>query len=292
MSARSGWLSDWTTEALADRFCYTPLGNLLVRLLLPTRVRANQVSFASMCAGIASGVCYALWTPATIVAAGLFVAASVILDAADGALARARKAPSEIGKLFDNAADGVKGGSIALGLALGMHFAESFGPPVLPGVPLWVQIWGTSALTGFGLLWQVTDRNHFVSQWELFGNGVRQSSYASTERLEQELAGLRAQGGFWLERVVLAVLLPFAPRREAPAVPVPPPVPGYRERLLPYVHAWTFFNGAAQLSVICLASIAGTPLWGMLAVVAGSVCQLPLRWLTLAAHRRALRAAA
>jgi phosphatidylglycerophosphate synthase len=282
-------LSDWTPEAQADRWFFTPAGNLLARVLLPTRIRANQVSFASMIAGLGAAVCYVVWTPLSLALAGVLGVVAVVLDAADGALARARRAPSEIGKLFDVSVDAVKGGALPLGLALGMQIDQSFGPPALSGVPLWVQIWGVSSLTGFSLLWQVLSRNHFVTQWELLGNGLQSSLYPDPGQVDAELRRLRAHGGFWLERSAVPFLQLFLQRE--PQAPQSPGrlLPGYRERLLPYMKVWSLFGGANQLSVLALASLAGQPLWGMLLIVAANVVYFPLRVLTLAAHRRAVQ---
>ena len=51
-------LVDWDVEALLDRWLYTPLGRGLARALLTTRIRPNQVSFASLVSGALAGLCY------------------------------------------------------------------------------------------------------------------------------------------------------------------------------------------------------------------------------------------
>lgn len=287
-------LADWDTEALADRWVFTPLGKWVARVLVPTRVRPNQVSFAGLVSGALAGICYGVGSHSTIVAAGLLLLVSVVFDAADGELARARRQTSEMGKFFDNVADSVKTGSVVLGIAVGMQIAGTWGPLDRPlGLPMPISIWGLGILAGASLIVQVTTRNGFVSLYRLHAKGQLDTSYARMETVREELAEMRAQGGFWLERVVVGFLLAFTrPAPEPPGLVAPAPDATYADRLLPWIRAWTFYGGATQLSALAIASLCGTPLWGLLLItVPANLVYVPLLVATRRAHRRALRTA-
>ncbi|MBI2896013.1 MAG: CDP-alcohol phosphatidyltransferase family protein [Deltaproteobacteria bacterium] len=287
-------LADWDTEALADRWLFTPLGKWVARLLLHTTVRPNHVSFAGLVSGAIAGICYGVGSHSTIVAAGLFLLLSVVFDAADGELARARRQTSETGKLFDNVADSVKTGSVVLGIAVGMQIAGTWGPLEPPfGLPMPVGIWGLGVLAGASLILQVTTRNGFVSLYRLHAKGQLDTSYARMDAVQVELAEMRARGGFWLERAVVGFLLAFTrPAHRKPDDAAPPPDAAYADRLLPWIRAWTFYGGATQLGALALASLCGAPLWGLLVIsVPANLVYVPLLVATRHAHRLAARAA-
>ncbi|MCB9734102.1 MAG: CDP-alcohol phosphatidyltransferase family protein [Deltaproteobacteria bacterium] len=67
----------------------------------------NMVTFLAMSLGLASGALILDGSPAALVAAGLLLWASAILDGADGLLARAKGLSSQFGRALDGAADGV-----------------------------------------------------------------------------------------------------------------------------------------------------------------------------------------
>jgi len=80
-----------------------PAARWLVRRLLPTRVTPIHVTLAFTGVGLAAALLFAFqrWLP---LAGGLLLLKS-LLDAADGALARARQHPSRVGRFLDSVCD-------------------------------------------------------------------------------------------------------------------------------------------------------------------------------------------
>lgn len=114
-----------SADGLVDRFFNRPIGRLLSRMLVHTRISPNAVSVASILIGV---------TAAPLFARGHFVlGASVlqlcaIVDCVDGDLARALYKQSPIGKWLDIGGDQVVHFSVFLGIGVGVA-------RVYPGVP-------------------------------------------------------------------------------------------------------------------------------------------------------------
>src|SRR5688572_3043689 len=101
-------IRDWETQALVDRWLYRPIDQVLVKVLMPTRLRPNHVTVLSGFVGVLAAICYVGTGRAWMFLGGLLLAFSNVLDGVDGQLARARGECSETGKLIDNIADPTK----------------------------------------------------------------------------------------------------------------------------------------------------------------------------------------
>ena len=92
-------------EEWADRWFFRPLGWRLATALLPTRISADAVTFASLVLGVLAG--HLFWyRSAWINASGvLLFILSDVLDSADGQLARLRGTSTRMGRILDGLAD-------------------------------------------------------------------------------------------------------------------------------------------------------------------------------------------
>lgn len=84
---------------------HRPLAYAFVWTIFKTPITPNMVTFMAMIAGIASGAMYLWGTAEAMIAAGLLLWTSAILDGADGLLARAKKLHSQFGRALDGWAD-------------------------------------------------------------------------------------------------------------------------------------------------------------------------------------------
>ena len=92
-------------EEWADRWFFRPLGWRLATSLLPTRISADAVTFASLVLGVLAG--HLFWYRSAWVNAGgvLLFILSDVLDSADGQLARLRGTSTRMGRILDGLAD-------------------------------------------------------------------------------------------------------------------------------------------------------------------------------------------
>ena len=92
-------------EEWADRWFFRPLGWRLATALLPTRISADAVTFASLVLGVLAGHLFwyrSAWVNASGV---LLFVLSDVLDSADGQLARLRATSTRMGRILDGLAD-------------------------------------------------------------------------------------------------------------------------------------------------------------------------------------------
>lgn len=112
------FLQDYTNRYLA---------NLLVRKIAPTNIRPNQITYFSLLLGFLSS-CLIVWgKPVAILFAALILFLSLVLDSADGQLARLRKQSSNFGNWLDKVTDRIKESTIITALAylVGHRFPQT-----------------------------------------------------------------------------------------------------------------------------------------------------------------------
>jgi len=107
-------------EEAVDLAVYRPLGFLLVKAVYKTSVTPNQISLFSILIGLLAGLGYGLGRRSTVVAGAVLLAFSIVLDCADGQLARLKKNGTRFGRLLDGLVDYSVNLSVCLGLAVGL----------------------------------------------------------------------------------------------------------------------------------------------------------------------------
>ncbi len=103
-SYRASVKSD-TSDELINTYLLRPIAHLIVRALYHTTITSNQVTVASIVAGIVAAVLYAVAGPSYLPVAGLCITLKDLLDTADGQLARAKHMYSRYGRFLDSIGD-------------------------------------------------------------------------------------------------------------------------------------------------------------------------------------------
>ena len=107
-------------EEPVDYLVNRPLASILVRVFARTRISPNQVTALSGIVGLASGIVVATAPQGPslqIPLGGLLLFASILLDCADGQLARLRGQSSMMGRALDGYVDVIPTASMFLGFA-------------------------------------------------------------------------------------------------------------------------------------------------------------------------------
>lgn len=213
---------DLDVEEAIDRRFHRPLAAALTAVALSTPVTPNQITLASLLAGWAGSfflyqayfgemfgnllgeIPGAPWTrPVLLLLAGFCLFASVILDCADGQLARARGGGSRVGRILDGFVD-----SLVL-------------------VPAYVLI-GMAVLEEFGLTWFIITAIAGFSTWArtIVYDNIRGRFIAGTSTHADASAGIETradvladyekarQSGSLLERFLLRLYLGFLTVRD------------------------------------------------------------------------------
>ena len=92
-----GTLKGADVEEIPDLLVYRPLAYAGVRLVLPTRLTANQISVASIFAGVLAGWLIGMDATWSLRLGALLVLLYNIMDCMDGQLARLRGSSSSFG---------------------------------------------------------------------------------------------------------------------------------------------------------------------------------------------------
>ena len=142
-------------EEALDLVLFRPLAYGLVKLVQPTRVSPNQITFVSLVLGVISGVCYWQGTPAFFLAGAILLFLTNLFDCADGMLARVRGTGSLTGYLFDGLVDYTTTASVLIGMLHGLD--------VLADRTLFVWLVGVPG--GLSFAWWSAMVDRFRNDW-------------------------------------------------------------------------------------------------------------------------------
>jgi phosphatidylglycerophosphate synthase len=127
-SYRASVKSDISDE-LINTYLLRPIAHLIVRALYPTAATPNQVTVASIVAGIIAAMLYAVAGPAYLPVAGVCMTLKDLLDSADGQLARAKQLYSRFGRFLDSIGDFAVNLLVFAAISFSL-FRETGWPPV------------------------------------------------------------------------------------------------------------------------------------------------------------------
>ena len=240
-----------------------PTASQLVRLVAPFPVTPNQLTVFSGISGLSAGVAIAtasLDHPWGVPLGGLLLFLSIVLDCADGQLARLRGKSSMVGRALDGYVDVLSAGSVFVGFAVFLYRAGYD--------PIYINLVGWSS--GYSMKWHTHSYDHAKN---IYLNNVLppeqcKSALPTFEEIDAErearlragdrfgaliLRGFghltRSQRGGWQDtRIGLG--LP-RPRTEAER-------DRYRDMFYGVMRLWTW-NGLATHLVLLLVATALTP---------------------------------
>ena len=269
-------------EELIDYYFHRPLASLIVRLLMPLPVTPNQVTVLSAATGAVSGMVMsvAIWRSAWWFAAGSGVLLlSVLLDCADGQLARMRNQMSPGGRILDGVLDG-------FAIVSAFH-AFAFYLLLAKGYPFFA-IWPIGAVTGWSLL-------RHTSQYD----GVK-NLYLHCSRPDFSLGGKTllnvddidvwkresAEQRDWFRVLLMRIWISWTRSQRktlqawygdlSPRTAEERDL--YRSMYQGYMRAWTFLGLGTHMFVLELAALL-TPLWPDVLWVAWGIIVGPLNLL-------------
>ena len=92
-------------EDPVNLWVHRPLAYAFVALVYRSPITPNQITVLALIVGFVAAVCFLVGTPAAMIAGGVLLWSSAILDGADGILARAKRMFSDVGRALDGCAD-------------------------------------------------------------------------------------------------------------------------------------------------------------------------------------------
>jgi phosphatidylglycerophosphate synthase len=107
-------------EELPDLVLFRPLGFLFVKSIFRTNITPNQITVISLFVGILSGISFGIGRPRAVVLGGLLFGLSIVLDCADGQLARLKRNGTRLGRILDGLIDYIVTFAVYLGIGIGL----------------------------------------------------------------------------------------------------------------------------------------------------------------------------
>jgi phosphatidylglycerophosphate synthase len=284
--ARRATFKPYDVEELLDDRINRPLARLLVKLLAPLPITPNQVTILSGVAGLAAGILIGFGSPARVwlvPLGGAVLFLSILLDCADGQLARLRGTSSMVGRALDGYVDVVPTAAAFVGFAVFLWRAGYS--------PLMIHALGWTA--GFSMKWHVHRYDHAKNVYlhNVLDPSERGTTLPTAEQIERERQLHLARG----DRFGAFILRGFAQFTESqrrgwqgermgltrPAMADDHQRTLYRERFVVLMRLWTF-NGLATHLALFLVAAALTPVYAYAVTVAWWLMIVPLNLMTLA----------
>lgn len=94
-------------EDPVNLWVHRPIAYAFVALIYRTRITPNQVTLIALAVGLSSALCFVRGTAGAMLAGGVLLWSSAILDGADGILARAKRVHNDAGRAIDGIADAI-----------------------------------------------------------------------------------------------------------------------------------------------------------------------------------------
>ncbi|MBW2454484.1 MAG: CDP-alcohol phosphatidyltransferase family protein [Deltaproteobacteria bacterium] len=282
-------------EEYIDYYYHRPLAGLVVQLLLPLPFTPNQITVASGVVGLAAGVAVGYAGPGPdywVVVGGCLLLFSILLDCADGQLARLRGIASPAGRILDGFVDFVAPTAVFIGQAFFM---------VSLGHPLWLVLL-VGSLAGGSLLWHAgqfdSAKNLYLHnadpEFNLGGDALLTAEYVEGLRVEYAEKGetfnsllMWGFGKGWLKAQAKGGSADLG--SDAPHAETPSERQLYRTFFRATMRAWTWLGFGTHLFLLTVSAWAGH--WGGMGVwVAWGVMAGPMNILcaVLLARRREL----
>ncbi len=93
------------SDELINTYLLRPIAGLVVRALYRTNITPNQVTIASIMAGLLGALVFLKGDPLSAAIGGLLITTKDLLDSVDGQLARAKQLYSRLGRFLDSIGD-------------------------------------------------------------------------------------------------------------------------------------------------------------------------------------------
>ncbi|MDP2915266.1 MAG: CDP-alcohol phosphatidyltransferase family protein [Candidatus Aminicenantes bacterium] len=202
MSVLAGYIKSLKrleVEELADIYIYRPLAFLLVKGIYRTNITPNQITMVSLLVGILAGISFGVGCRPAVIFGGMIYGLSIVLDCADGQLARLKKNGTRLGRILDGLIDYIV--TVAVYLGIGIGLAPASDHPLL----WWVILAATGASHVFHSLSVDYYRSRFLDHVE----GSSASDEDDFRSFKADLDALSASQGQLLRKAVIGLYLRY-----------------------------------------------------------------------------------
>ena len=184
------------SEEILDLLFYRPVAFVVVKAVARLPVTPNQVTLASLAAGLAAAAEFASGSRSGLIEGALLYALANVLDCADGQLARLQKSGTLLGRVVDGAADYLSGVAIFLGLGIGLASSGA-------------AAWWLIAIAGVSSALQAMFFDRHQSEFISFAAGEPDFAAREITRFQTELRRIRLDGKEFFRPVLLQLYIRY-----------------------------------------------------------------------------------
>jgi hypothetical protein len=251
-------------EELADLYIFRPLAFIFVKAVYRTSLTPNQLSGISMALGIAAGAVFAAAGPAGVWAGAVLLFLAVVVDCADGQMARLKHNGTQLGRVVDGAVDYIVGVAVYLGLGLG------FLPVLRPGWKGWLVL----AAAGASNMIHSAIFDYYRIRYMAYVHGIRSAQIDDRNAFRREYIELGRRGGQELRRRFIRMYLAYTAFQlkmtRDPMAMGPIETETFRKANRIILRLWTFLGSSTQAFLLIVALLLGRLdlyFWAMIVVL-------------------------
>jgi phosphatidylglycerophosphate synthase len=200
------WVSDYKkslkmkeVEEIFDLALYRPLGFILVKSILRTRITPNHLTYLAIVMGVIAGCFYSQGTQSCFITGGIFYLLFNVLDCSDGQLARLKKNGTHVGRIIDGLADYTA--VIAVFIGVGIGFAAKSNDPVF-----W---WAMLALAGASNIMHSVLVDYYRNRFLDYVLGRKNMFEEDLEDYKKEYDAIKDDKSKWLTKFIISIYLKY-----------------------------------------------------------------------------------
>jgi len=248
-------------EEVFDLIFYRPLAFLFVKLIYPTNLTPNQISFIALGFGVAGGIMYGFVSSQALIIAGILLIIYDILDCSDGQLARLKKTGTITGRIIDGFSDWVV--AVAIYLAIGFGFANAAEEPFL----MWLLVVLAGASNALHSILLDFYRNRFMDNVLNRANTLGDS----LKEFENSYAELNTRPGKYFDKFILWLYLKYSSLQKnfSTGTDIRFEPDDYYQKNRRILHLWTYLGPTTELTFLIICSFLNRMdifLWGIVIV--------------------------
>lgn len=227
-------------------FCvFRPAALLLLKVLYPTPITPNQVSWFALLVAAVSGHYLSLGTRAGFLLGGIGILVFSVLDCADGMLARMKKNNGIMGEALDMFVDIMASISFFVGLSVGL--TKTFA---------WSHYWFLPILSGIVIMVHASIYQFYKKRFCFHRDGAGTVLEDHLAKFRAYRDQIREEGGHYFDRVLLFIHLTFhKPQENAADVGGPYFSPEYVEKNRATLPLWAITAGSSHLGILGFALV-------------------------------------
>jgi phosphatidylglycerophosphate synthase len=255
-------------EEIFDLVIFRPIAFVFIKAIYPFPITPNQVTIAGLFAALIGGIFMVTGTPTGFLVGGLFYLTAVVLDCADGMLARLKGNGTKTGRILDGVFDYIATTFVMVGLGIGLLRADV----VLPFNTVAIMI-----VASLSAIFQSMTVDYAKSQFVAYGLAKARAITDEVMEFEEELAHLNEIGGHYFDRALIGTYLFYSKlqaRSKKPDKPAYDRQDYFRKNVLP-VRMWTLIGPGTHRGMFILAAILYQPMiYFVFAIMIGNVWML------------------